>query len=133
MKLFITAHFKNGENKTEIEYLCNLAKQAGFEDFCFIRDVENYEKVFDNPEDLMARAKEEIKLCDALLIDLSDKSTGRAIEAGMAFAMDKKIIIIAKHGTLLKDTAKGIADMVILYNNIDEIVPELKKWIQDNK
>ena len=75
----------------------------------------------------MIRARQEISGCDALLIDLTDKSTGRAIEAGMAFSMGKKIIVIAKEGTLLKDTAKGIADSIIEYNKIDDIVPGLKK------
>jgi hypothetical protein len=31
-----------------------------WQDFCFIRDVENYQKVFDNPKELMKRALEEI-------------------------------------------------------------------------
>lgn len=68
-KVFITASFENAENKKEIEELCFLVKAAGFIDFCFIRDVENYQKVFDNPKDLMDRALEEIKNCDYLLID----------------------------------------------------------------
>ena len=31
MKIFITAHFKEGENKSEIENLCSLVKEAGFD------------------------------------------------------------------------------------------------------
>jgi nucleoside 2-deoxyribosyltransferase len=90
MKIFITASFRNGENKEEIEHLCGLVKTAGFEDFCFIRDVENYKKAFDDPQELMQRAKDEIDKSDALLIDMTDKPTGRAIEAGIAFALNKK-------------------------------------------
>ncbi|MFH1564473.1 MAG: hypothetical protein ABIC82_01340 [bacterium] len=129
MKLFITATFKHGENQSEIEHLCNIAKQAGFNDFCFIRDIENYQNFFDNPLEMMAITKQEIKSCDALLIDLTHKSTGRAIEAGIAYAMNKKIIVLVKRGVLLKDTAKGITDIVIEYENIDDIVPELKKFL----
>jgi nucleoside 2-deoxyribosyltransferase len=131
MKLFITFQFNQGKNKLEIEHLCNLVREAGFEDFCFIRDVENYQKIFDDSRELMTRAKQEISGCDALLIDLTDKSTGRAIEAGMAFSMGKKIIVIAKKGTLLKDTAKGIADLIIEYDKIDDIVPELKNILAE--
>jgi hypothetical protein len=35
----------------------------------FIRDIENYQKIFDNSFNLMKRAKEEIEKCDVLLID----------------------------------------------------------------
>ncbi|MFZ2188735.1 MAG: hypothetical protein WAV73_04195 [Candidatus Moraniibacteriota bacterium] len=131
MKIFITAQFRQGENKLEIEHLCNLVREAGFEDFCFIRDVENYQKIFDDSRELMIRARQEISGCDALLIDLTDKSTGRAIEAGMAFSMGKKIIVIAKKGTLLKDTAKGIADLIIEYDKIDDIVSGLKNMLAE--
>lgn len=128
-KVFITASFQNGENKEEIEELCSLVKEAGFIDFCFIRDVENYQKIFDKPKDLMDRALEEIKKCDYLLIDMTDKPTGRAIEAGIAYALNKKVIVIMKKGTQIKDTTKGIATTVIEYQDIKEITPELKNLI----
>ncbi len=131
MKIFITANFKNGENKEEIENLCGLVRTAGFEDFCFIRDVENYQKMFDSSKELMQRAKDEIEKSDALLVDMTNKPTGRAIEAGVAFALDKKIIVIAKKGTQIKDTTRGIADLVIEYDVINDIVPVLQNWSQN--
>lgn len=131
MKLFITAPFKEGKNKEEVEHLCDLVRQSGFEDFCFVRDVENYQKIFNDPRELMTRAKKEIVSCYALLIDLTDKPTGRLIEAGIAYALGKKIIILVKRGISLKDTSKGIADAVIEYDNIDDIVPELKKFLHE--
>lgn len=130
MKLFITASFKGDEKQLDIEQLRNLVKQAGFEDFCFAIDIKN---IFHNPRKLMERAKREIEMCDALLIDMTDKSMGRTIEAGMAFAMNKKIVILVRRGTVLKDTARGIADMVIEYEQIDDILPELKKFLSDMK
>lgn len=129
-KIFITASFKNADNKEEIEHLCSIVRKADFEDFCFIRDVENYQKVFENPQLLMLRALEEIKKSDFLLIDMSDKPTGRAIESGIAYALGKKVVVIMKEGTLIKDTVKGIADIIIEYNSIEDIVPELKSYLQ---
>ena len=85
-KMYITASFKDGENKEEIEKVCGLVKQAGFEDFCFIRNIENYQKMFNDPKELMKRAKGEIEKSDYLLIDLTNKPTGRAYEAGIAYA-----------------------------------------------
>jgi len=125
MRIFITASF--GDSKEKIEEICSLVKFAGFEDFCFIRDVENYQKIFDNSKELMQRAKEEIEKSDALLIDMTDKPTGRAIEAGIAYVLNEKIIVIMKKGTEIKDTVIGIADAIIKYDNIADIVSELEK------
>ena len=133
MKIFITANFQQGRNKEEIEHLCHLVKSTGLEDFCFIRDVENYQKIFNNPQDLMQRAKEEISKSDALLIDVTNKPTGRAIEAGIAFSLNKKIIVIAKKGTKIKETTLGIATLVIKYEDLKEIVVPLRKWAKSNK
>ncbi len=125
MRIFITASF--GDSKENIERLCHAVKAAGFEDFCFIRDVENYQKMFDDPKELMQRAREEIKKSDALLIDMTDKPTGRAIEAGIAYALGKRVIVIMKSGTKIKDTVRGIADEIIEYQEIEDISSALKK------
>ncbi|MFH1713280.1 MAG: hypothetical protein ABH896_03790 [Candidatus Jacksonbacteria bacterium] len=132
MRIFITAKFKGGKNKSEIEYFCSLIRQAGLKDFCFIRDVENYQKVFNDPKTLMQRTKQEINKSDALIIDMTDKPTGRAIEAGMAYAFGKKIILIMKRGTQIKDTSRGTADLIIEYDQIEEIVSVLKQVFKKN-
>ncbi len=128
-RIFITASFQEGKNKAEIENLCSLVKSAGFEDFCFIRDVENYSKMFNDPAELMIRAKEEIEKSNYLLIDMTDKPTGRAIEAGMAYALGKKVVVIMKRGTQIKDTTRGISTAVIEYGKIEEIVDPLSQII----
>lgn len=125
MRVFITASF--GDSKENIERLCSAVRAAGFEDFCFIRDVENYQKTFDDSKELMQRAKEEIGKSDALLIDMTDKPTGRAIEAGIMYALGKRIIVIMKNGTKIKDTVRGIASEIIEYKNIEDISPILNK------
>lgn len=128
-RIFITASFQEGKNKQEIEYLCRLVKSAGFEDFCFIRDIENYQHVFEDPNTLMKRAKEEIEKSEYFLIDMTDKPTGRAIEAGIAYALGKKVVVIMKRGTKIKDTTRGISTTVIEYDKIDEIVDPLAQII----
>mgnify|MGYP001601088360 CR=1 FL=1 len=127
MKIFITSTFEEGNNKGEIEKLCSIVKGSGFEDFCFIRDVENYKKIFQNPKQLMSRAGEEINKCDALLFDATNKSTGRAIEVGIAYSGRKKIIVIMRKGTEIKDTLNGVADAVIIYNTIEDIQGDLNR------
>ena len=128
LKIFITASFVEGKrNKNYIEKLCSLVKEAGFEDFCFVRDVEGYKQIFTDPHSLMRRARKEIEKSDLLLIDMTDKPTGRAIEAGIAYALNKKIIVIMKKGIKIKETSKGIAYKIIEYNTLSEILETLKE------
>ncbi len=127
MRIFITATFKESKNKKEIEHLCSLVRDSGFEDFCFIRDVEHYQKTFTDPKELMSRVKKEIEKSDILLIDMSDIPTGgRAIEAGMAYALNKKIIILIKKGTTIKNTSIGISNYIIEYEKLEDIMLVLK-------
>lgn len=78
----------------------------------------------------MKRSEDEIKKSDVLLIDMTNKPTGRAIEAGMAYSLGKKIIAIMKSRTLMKDTTKGIADVVIEYDEIQDISNGLKEILR---
>ncbi len=129
-RLFITATFQGSQNKEQIEHLCALARRAGFNDFCFIRDIEKYQNIYADPAELMHKALQEIERSDYLLIDLTDKPTGRAFETGMAFALGKKVIVIARKGTRLKDTTRGIAFAIIEYDVLDEILGPLSQVIE---
>jgi nucleoside 2-deoxyribosyltransferase len=75
----------------------------------------------------MDRAKLEIEKSDCLLIDMTSKPTGRAFEAGIAFAMGKKIVVIMKRGTQVKETTRRIADLIIEYDQIEDIVVSLSQ------
>jgi len=131
MKIFITSSFKGSDNKEGIENLCKIVRNAGFEDFHFIRDIEHYEKTFSDPKELMKRAKEEINKCDALLFDATEKSTGRALEVGIAYCLGKRIIVIMKEGTKIKDTLRGVADIIITYKEINDIAKDLGGYLKN--
>ncbi len=133
MKVYITASFKGSDNRVEIERMCSLVKESGFEDFCFIRDVENYEKVFDDAHELMQRAKQEIADCDVLLIEYTGPGHGRMVELGIAYALGKKVILITKEGTFVKETISGVTDKIIDYKNLEDIVGPLKRLYLDWK
>ena len=129
MKMFVTATFKTDENKQDIELLCSVVRGAGYEDFCFIRDIERYKKIFSDDHQLMDRAKLELLKCDALLIDVTlGAGGGRAIEAGMAFAHDKPVIVIAQTGTSISVPITGIASTIIEYADIDDVLEPLRRF-----
>lgn len=132
MKVYIAARFKGMENKREIEALCSAVKAAGLTDFSFIRDVEHYKHTFDDPKELWARAYDEIGACDALLIDVSDHPTGgRVVEAGIAYALRKPVIVATKRGVQHKGFFDGISSSVIEYDNMKDLTAKLKKFRQD--
>ena len=131
MKIFITATFRKTKNKFEIERLCSVVREAGFEDFCFIRDIEHYKKIFSDPRQLMLRTTEEIKNSDSLLFDATKKSTGRAIELGIAYSNHKKIIILVKNSSKIKDSVRGVADEIITYAKIEDIRDTLRRIYKD--
>ena len=130
MKIYITASFGRS-GREYIETLCSLVKEAGFVDFCFIRDVENYEKVFHDPHELMLRAKEEIGKCDALLMEYDGPGHGRMVELGMAYAMGKRIVLITKKGTSVKETVEGVSHGIVEYEDLADIVEPLSNLLAD--
>lgn len=122
MRIYVTARYKGSDNKAEIEALCSAVRSSGHEDFCYIRDVEDYQRTFDDPKKLWKRSEEEIAASDALLIDISDNpSGGRVVEAGIAYALNKPIFVVVKAGQEYKDLYNGIATKVIEYKNYDDI------------
>lgn len=129
MKIYITSRFKGSqENRAEIEKLCLAVRDAGIEDFHFIRDVENFQpNFFKTQEELWENARNQIAECDALLIDITDQpSGGRLIEAGIAYALDKPVYVIMKNDTIYKDFYTGIADAIFKYNSIEDVTDHLK-------
>ncbi len=131
MKIYITAPFQGNKNRDQIENMCAIVNKSGFEDFCFVRDVENYQKVFHNAHELMQRAKEEIEKCDALLIDYDGPASGRMIELGIAYALQKKIMLITHKGTTVKETVTGVTNAIIEYETLEDIVEPMTKILSD--
>ena len=132
MKLYITARFKGIENKSDIEELCRIVHESGVQDFCFIRDIENYQRIFTDIKELWSRTKTELKKCDALLIDVTDApSGGRVIEAGMAYALNIPIIVIVKYGAKYNPHYDGISSQIITYTNCEDITAPLREYLEN--
>jgi len=126
MRLFVASHYNHLDNKSELDALNSIIADAGFEVFNF---VTTYTAPFESNKLMMAQARKEISLSNALLVDVSEKSTGRMIETGIAYALGKKIVLIAKKGSFIKDTLRGIADLVVEYDNINDIKNSLSNFL----
>lgn len=129
MKVYLATRFEGADGKRQIDMLSKAVRDAGMKDFSFIRDVENYKKTFDNPKDLWSRAFDEIGACDALLIDVSDRPTGgRLVEAGIAYALGKPVIVTKQPDVEYKQLFDGISATVISYHDAEDLSKQLKRF-----
>ena len=69
----------------------------------------------------------EIDKADILIVEFSEKGVGLGIEAGYAFSKNKPIIVLAKEGSDVSTTIKGISKQVIFYKNVEEIKDKLRQ------
>lgn len=117
MKTYLAIKFKeDGSNKELIERLSKRLEQAGIETVVFFRDYENWGERKFEPKELMRLVHEATNVCDAVLIEFSEKGVGLGIEAGYARAKGKPIHVIAKTGSEISDTLRGIATSITFYD-----------------
>ena len=55
------------------------------------------------------------------------------IELGMAYAMNKKVVVITKKWTHSKDTVRGVSDRIIEYEKIEDIIEPMSKLFSEWK
>jgi len=129
MKVYIAYKFKDTnpeELKKKLEELSKVIEEStGWKTFVFFRDVQNWQKSTMSVKEIVARAKEEIAKCDAILIEASEKANGVYFEAGYANALDKKVIVIRKKSTEAA-FLESIANTVIEYDNLEDLGEKLK-------
>ena len=128
MKAYLAIKFyEDGRNKEVIESIDNILKSLGIDSNIVIRDIEKYGKVKINEDKLMELSFKLIDNSDILIIEFSEKGVGLGIEAGYAYSKNKPIIVIAKKGSDISATLKGIARQIIFYDNINEIKSKILK------
>ena len=133
-KAFMTLKFYDGDvTKQKVEELTKALREADIENFVMIRDIEKYGKVTISNEDLMRNyAFPAMKKCDMLIIEFSEKGVGLGIGAGYAFANDIPIYIIAKTGSDISDTIKGLARKIIFYDKPQDITVAFKEILKES-
>lgn len=126
MKAYLILKFKeDNSNRKLIEDISAVLEKMGMETTVMARDYEKWGEVKFSPELLMQKTFEIIDLSDVLVVEFSEKGVGIGIEAGYAYAKNKPIYVIAKEGSDISSTIKGVAKEVIFYNNPEEIFNKL--------
>jgi nucleoside 2-deoxyribosyltransferase len=122
MKIFVAFKFKEDySDKTFVESVCGALEKSGLETIVMVRDFEKWGEVVFTPGELMRLTFEAIDSCDIHLVEFSEKGVGLGIEAGYAYAKGKLVIVVAKEGSEISTTIKGIAKQVLFYKDVSEI------------
>ena len=130
MKVYVTYQFKDAnpdELREKLEELSKtLVESAGWEPFIFFRDVQKWKKGAMSVQEIVDKAIESIKRCDAILVEASEKARGAYFEVGYAKALGKKVIVVHKKGTEAA-FLEATADIKIEYEDLKDLGEKLKK------
>ena len=130
MKIYLAIKFhEDFSNRKLIEEILETLNKSGFETVVMARDYENWGQIKFKPEELMKLTFKITEESDLLLVEFSEKGVGLGIEAGYAYAKGKPIIVIAKYGSDISETMKGISKEVIFYEKVEEIGEKIKIYI----
>src|SRR5262249_19910731 len=118
MKAYLGIKFHpDDRNRETIELVSQALASCGFETVCVRRDLEKWGAVTLSPQELMTKTFEIIRACHLTVIDLTEKGVGVGIEAGYSYAQTIPIIIIAREGSDISDTLRGISQAVYFYRS----------------
>tara|TARA_Y100000310_G_C20628822_1_gene787465 strand:+ start:444 stop:857 length:414 start_codon:yes stop_codon:yes gene_type:complete len=134
MKIYLAYKLSGSDEeqlKNRLESISNLIEETGNESFLFMRDVQNWQPGGMEPKEIMDRAMQEMKSCDAIIsiIETQEKGEGLLIESGFMKALGKNVIIAAGpkgRGFLLK----AIADELIEFKDVEDLREKLKRALE---
>ena len=111
----------NAENRRLIESITDILAAHEHTVTCVVRDIEEWGTVTLSPDALMRAAFQVIDRADLVLVELSEKGVGLGIEAGYAHAQGMPIVVIARTGSPISATLRGIATAVVYYEKVADL------------
>lgn len=129
MKVYLTYKFKDEDPtklRAHLEEFSKVVEDAtGWKTFVFFRDAQNWQKDTRTVKEIFTDALGEVKKCDIVLAEASEKSNGAYLEIGYAKALGKKIIVVHKKGTEA-NLLEAMADVKIEYKDYEDLKKKLK-------
>lgn len=125
MKIYLAIkYFEDNQNINLIKKIKDSLKKVGFSVVVLVGESKKY-----TPKELMNEAFRLIDESNVVLVEFSEKGVGLGIEAGYVFAKKKPIVVIAKVGSEISETMRGIAKEVIFYEDVGVIGEKVRKSI----
>ncbi len=131
MKIFVSHKFRGTDKeslKKNLSAICSVLEKKGNDTFNYFRDKSDWAPKELPAGQVIGKAFEEIRNCDALLafINEQEESIGMLLEIGFAKALGKKLILLISEECLFP-TLEAIADKVIKFDRVENIADILKK------
>jgi nucleoside 2-deoxyribosyltransferase len=120
MNIFLSIkYYEDRRNRDLVEQITQALRPHTV--ICVARDVEKWGKEKFDSQELMQKTFAEIDSSDIVIVELSEKGVGVGIEAGYARAKGKPIITVARRGSDVSETLKGISHEVFFYQDTSEL------------
>jgi 2'-deoxynucleoside 5'-phosphate N-hydrolase len=114
--------------KKELRAIRDCLEINGITPFVF---ADNYKFNERQEKEMMQQAMDDIKRCDLLIAETSEKAIGVGIEAGYAKANNKPIIYMRQNETEHSTTVSGISDYQVIYSDINDLQIQLTKILKE--
>ncbi len=118
-------------NRPLIEAVSQGMASRGHRIYCVARDLEGWGAHMLTPSELMEHTFEAIRASDVVVIELSEKGVGLGIEAGYAYACGKPIFTLARYGSDISSTLRGLSKSVHFYSTSDELCSALEHALHE--
>ena len=115
----------DNQNRQLIEELASALDQAGWTSWVVVRDLEDWGRIAFTPRELMERSLDLLNACELCVVECTEKGVGVGLEAGYAHAKGIPILLLARYGSHISTTLRGIASQVILYNSPEELPEQI--------
>jgi len=121
-------YYPDNSNRETIEAFEKLFLKHGFNSYCVARDLEKWGAKEFSPQELMEETFSRISSSDLAIIDVTEKGIGLGIEAGYAKAKGIRLIVTAQDGAEISTTILGIADEIVRYDRVSDILFKDDFW-----
>ena len=123
-KAYLSIKFhEDSKNRKLIDDISKSLLESGIQTYVVERE---YGKIYASPQELMNITFKLIDNSDMIIIEFSEKGVGIGIEAGYAFSKNIPIFVIAKEGSEISSTLRGISKEIMFYNDPIELANKFK-------
>ena len=134
MKFCVIYKYSTTKNKSqlemELEQLSSILNDLGHETFIFDRDIKNWQNVEIPREESSKMVFSAMEKCDGVIayVNHGEPSEGMAMEAGYAKALEKKLILVVKHGAS-SPRVMSICDSYLEFEDFMDLKDKLSYYL----
>lgn len=121
MKAYITCPVSHTKKRLNILPLIEkIAKDNGFDTFVF--------QTGGTPQEIFERDYIQLKKCDVIIAEVSERSHGVGMEIGMSYCLGLKRVLLVQKGESVTPLAHGMPETIIIqYQTNEDLKTKLEK------